>query len=116
MIPATAIWLYAPVTVVSGGIAFKEYRQMTLCHCCLCTIHRLDFGGIVWRKTVKNSGKRRKTMDMFTVKKQQKSPETQGISRLYVISVKIAGNCSGAGCRIRTDDLPLTRRVLYQLS
>ena len=22
----------------------------------------------------------------------------------------------GAGCRIRTDDLPLTRRVLYQLS
>ena len=23
---------------------------------------------------------------------------------------------SGAGCRIRTDDLPLTRRVLYQLS
>ena len=23
---------------------------------------------------------------------------------------------SGAACRIRTDDLPLTRRVLYQLS
>ena len=22
----------------------------------------------------------------------------------------------GAGCRIRTDDLPLTRRLLYQLS
>ena len=25
-------------------------------------------------------------------------------------------SASGAGCRIRTDDLPLTRRVLYQLS
>ena len=25
-------------------------------------------------------------------------------------------NFFGAGCRIRTDDLPLTRRVLYQLS
>jgi len=23
---------------------------------------------------------------------------------------------SGAACRIRTDDLPLTRRLLYQLS
>jgi hypothetical protein len=27
-----------------------------------------------------------------------------------------AHNAAGAGCRTRTDDLPLTRRVLYQLS
>ena len=39
-----------------------------------------------------------------------------GYSFLHGHRHVMAKNRDGAGCRIRTDDLPLTRRLLYQLS